>query len=293
MTTTPAEFRCSAASLIDLESMAGTAPTESTWLLVEYAGPWGRKAVAESRLPDQIRTFLGGLDGIRVQLIRRHGGVSGPGVRVFVVRLGDPDGTRVWATVLDRVEALLDLDVAALGTGAGLAAYDAPLWLVCTNGRRDLCCAEHGRPIAAALSARWPESTWETTHLGGHRFAGTMLALPAGVVLGRLDADSAVPACDELTAGRVPVGVVRGRAGVPGIAQVADLHLRRELGLDRVDDVTVRAVEGDAVTLEVAGATFVVRVARTPGEPRRHSCADLKLTSGDVYDVVSWGRRDA
>lgn len=292
MTTTPAEFRCSAASLIDLESMAGTAPTESTWLLVEYAGPWGRKAVAESRLPDEVRTFLGGLDGVRVQLIRRHGGVSGPGVRVFVVRLGDPDGTRVWTTVLDRVEALLDLDVAALGRGAGLEPYDAPLWLVCTNGRRDLCCAEHGRPIAAALSARWPESTWETTHLGGHRFAGTLLALPAGVVLGRLDADAAVPACDELGAGRLPVGAVRGRAGVPGIAQVADLHLRRELGVDRVDDVTVRAVEGDAVTLDVTGATYVVRVTRTPGEPRRHSCADLKLKSGDVYDVVSWGRQD-
>ena len=293
VTTTPAEFRCSAASLLDEETMAGTAPTESTWLLVEYAGPWGRKAVAESRLPDDVRTFLGALEGVRVQLIRRHGGVSGPGVRVFVVQMGDPDGPRVWTSVLDRAEALLDLDVAALGTGAGLAAHDAPLWLVCTNGRRDLCCAEHGRPIAAALSARWPESTWETTHLGGHRFAGTMLALPAGVVLGRLDADSAVQACDELATGRLPAGVTRGRAGVAEVAQVADLHLRRELGLDRVADVTVRAVEGDVVTLDVPGATYAVRVARTRGEPRRHSCADLKLKSGDVYDVVSWGRQDA
>jgi hypothetical protein len=207
--------------------------------------------------------------------------------------MGDPDGPRVWTTVLDDVGALLDLDVASLRTGAGLAVYDAPLWLVCTNGRRDLCCAEHGRPIASALSGRWPESTWETTHLGGHRFAGTMLALPAGVVLGRLDADSAVHACDELVAGRLPAVVTRGRAGVAGIAQVADLHLRRELGLDRVDDVTVRAVEGDAVTLDVAGATYVVRVARTPGEPRRHSCADLKLKPGDLYQVGSWGRQDA
>lgn len=292
MTSTPAEFRCSAASLLDEESMAGTAPTESTWLLVEYAGPWGRKAVAESRLPDAVRTFLDGLDGVRVQLIRRHGGLSGPGVRVFVVRMGEPEGPRVWTAVLDGVGALLDLEVATLATGAGFAAYDAPLWLVCTNGRRDLCCAEHGRPIASALSARWPESTWETTHLGGHRFAGTLLALPAGVVLGRLDADSAVAACDELIAGRLPAGMTRGRAGLAGIAQVADLHLRRELGLARVDDVTVRAVDGDTVTLDVAGAAYVVRVARNPGEPRRHSCADLVLKAGHVYDVVSWGRRD-
>ena len=72
--------------------MGGTAPDEGAWLFVEYAGLWGRKAVAESRLPDDVREFLDGLDGIRVQLVRRHGGVSGPGVRVFTARLGAEPG---------------------------------------------------------------------------------------------------------------------------------------------------------------------------------------------------------
>ena len=72
------EFRCAAASLRDAEPMAGTAPEDGAWLFVEEPGPWGRKAVAESRLPEDVRAFLDGLEGVRVQLVRRHGGVSGP-----------------------------------------------------------------------------------------------------------------------------------------------------------------------------------------------------------------------
>ena len=183
--------------------MGGTAPDESAWLFVEYAGPWGRKAVAESRLPDDVREFLAGLDGIRVQLVRRHGGVSGPGVRVFTARLGAEPG--VWTTVLADVAEVPTLDLARPDADPRLTAYDAPLWLVCTNGRRDLCCAETGRPVAAALAARWPDATWETTHLGGHRFAGTLLALPSGYALGRLDARH----------GRHRVQGARGRSAAP------------------------------------------------------------------------------
>jgi hypothetical protein len=266
---------------------------------VEYAGPWGRKAVAESRLPDDVREFLGGLDGIRVQLIRRHGGVSGPGIRVFTARLGAAPG--VWTTVLADMAEVSTLDLARPDADPRLTAYDAPLWLVCTNGRRDLCCAETGRPVAAALAARWPDATWETTHLGGHRFAGTLLALPSGFALGRLDAGTAVTACKELEAGRLPLDLVRGRAGLPGAAQVAELHLRRELGLEEVEDVdiahvagvTIEGVHRDTVTLDAAGTTYVVRVRASDGEPRRQSCADPKTKPARVYEIESWGKPQA
>lgn len=281
------EFRCAAASLRDHEPMAGTAPEDAVWLFVEDPGPWGRKAVAESRLPDEVRAFLDGLEGVRVQLIRRHGGADHPGVRVFVARLGERP--RVRTTVLEDVRDLLRLDLASPGDGS-LTAYDRPLWLVCTNGRRDRCCAESGRPVAEALSARWPEETWETTHLGGHRFAATLLALPAGVVLGRLDAGSAVAACKELEAGRFPLAPARGRAGLPPIAQVAELHARAEVGAEDVDAVRVRSVDGETVLLAVGDDGYAARVERTATEPRRQSCADLKTKPGWEYRVRSWVR---
>jgi hypothetical protein len=274
-------FRCSGASLRDAEPMAGSAPSDVEWLLVEHAGPWGRQAVAESTLPEAVREHLDGLDGVRVQLIRRHGGESGPGVRVFAATLGAAPVVRT-AVLHDATDLLGPIE---------WAPHDEPLWLVCTNGRRDVCCAEAGRPVASALAARWPEGTWETTHLGGHRFSGTLLALPSGIALGRLDAASAVTAVTGLAAGRLPEEHARGRAGVPGTAQVAELHLRTELGLTGLADVALVSVDGGDVVLDAAGARYDVRVEESVGGPRRQSCADLRTKPAPLYRVASTSRR--
>ncbi|GEP39711.1 sucrase ferredoxin [Nocardioides psychrotolerans] len=289
------DIRCAALSLADAEPLAGTAPTEADWLLVEHSGSWGRKAVAESNLPDEVREHLLGLAGVRVQLIRRHGRETDPTsqVRVFTVSLAQSSGQRavVRSAVLADVGELLTMDlVADAGDPSALTPYDEPLWLVCTNGRRDVCCAELGRPVAAALAARWPDATWETTHLGGHRFSGTLLALPSGLALGRLDAASAVKACEEVEAGLVPALLTRGRAGRSGAEQVAELHLRGELAFADVE--TLRR-DGDTILLSADGEQWQVVVAETRGEPRRQSCADDERKAAPVYVVRSAGRASA
>lgn len=302
-------FRCAAASLLSQEPMVGTAPTEQDWLFLEYSGPWGRHAVAESRLPEPVRAHLADLDGlpgVRVQVIRRHGREEGAGTRVFLARLGQQQA-QVWTTLLDGPADVVALPLAAVLAGAdpgqaGLRPHHDPVWLVCTNGRRDLCCAEAGRPVAAALAARWPEQTWETNHLGGHRFAGTLLALPSAVTLGRLDADTAVLACTALADGVVPMAHSRGRAGLPGVAQVADLHLREQLGQFDVDAVQVEEVADGDVTLRTVaargsltrgsltpgwGQAYRVQVEASPGEPRRQSCGEGQAKPSRTYTVQS------
>ena len=276
---TEADFRCSLASLAATEPLAGSAPTERSWLFIEAAMPWGRQALAESRLPDAVRERLMGLVGVRVQLIRRHGAESSSGVAI-IAATATTDGFAVERARLADHHAVLDLrlDDLAAGLGLGLPASTEPLWLVCTNGRRDRCCAELGRPAAAALAARWPEGTWETTHLGGHRFAPTLLALPSGAVLGRIDPDSAVDACAALADGRMPLGLLRGRAGLASAAQVAEIAVREHLGLLSVGGVEVDTL-GDGelvVSARSAGArrTFRAEVAEQPGPPARLSCAD-------------------
>ena len=276
---TEADFRCSLASLAATEPLAGSAPTERSWLFVEAAMPWGRQALAESRLPDAVRGRLLDLHDVRVQLIRRHGAESSSGVTIFAAT-STKDGFAVEsARLADHHEVLdLPLDDLSVGHGLGLTAFTDPLWLVCTNGRRDRCCAELGRPVAAALAARWPEGTWETTHLGGHRFAATLLALPSGVVLGRLDADSVVDACAALADNELPLGLLRGRAGLAGAAQAAEIAVRQDLGLLSVGGVEVEALDvGELlVSARAPGAPrrFRVVVAEQPGSPARLSCAD-------------------
>lgn len=247
-----AAFRCSFASVEDDEPIIGTAPEDTEILLVESPGPWGREAVTDNRLPEVVREHLGRLD-LKVFLLRRYDGSAGPGTRVFLARATEV-GYDVRGTVLDRPEDLLGLDL------AGMPAYDVPLWLVCTNGKRDRCCAELGRPIAGLLSQEWPEGTWETTHLGGHRFSGTLLALPSGLTLGRLDTSTALAACEAVERGEVPVEWVRGRAGRPGVEQVRELHV-------------------------LAGGDPADEIVRSPGPPRRQSCGDDKIKGTTHFEV--------
>ena len=254
------DFRCSGASVEDAEPIIGTAPTDTDYLLVEAPGPWGRDAIVENRLPEVVRDHLGTL-GLKVLLVRTYDGGSGPGTRVFRARLASAGGSfEVTTTVLERAEDLVGLDL------AGLAPYDGPLWLVCTNGKRDRCCAEIGRPIAGLLDARWPGATWETTHLGGHRFSGTLLALPSGLTLGRLDTVTAVGACEAVERGEVPPDVCRGRAGSSGVDQVRELHI-------------------------VAGGDPDVEVIAAPGPVRRQSCGDLAVKPTTRFEIrASAGR---
>ncbi len=268
--------------------MAGTAPAETRWLLVEHAGPWARRAVAESRLPEAVRTRLAALgdQGVRVQLVRRPGsaqpGLAGPdtgGATVLSLDLS-ADRAVVREGRLDDVEELVDLDPDTLPVAEG------PLLLVCTNGRRDVCCAEVGRPVAAALSRRWPHATWETTHLGGHRFAGTLLVLPAGLLLGRVRADDAVAVVEDVLAGRPVPSRTRGRAGRTPAAQAAclDRAAAHRLPGDAVtvlDERPVPGTESDQVVRVRTGAAdgdgtgeVDVLVRAAAGAARRLSCLD-------------------
>lgn len=283
-------FRCTPAASLAGEPMVGTAPTDATFLLIEYAGAWGRKAVAESRLPDEVRELLGSLDGIRVLLIRRHGGLSGPGVRIFTIQV-TPEGCTIETGLLREVTDLLRLDLASLagGTHLGLTPYIHNIHLVCTNGRRDICCAELGRPVTAALAAHWPEETWEVTHLGGHRFASTMLSFPSALCLGRLDPETAVLAIEEIEAGRHPIGFTRGRAGASEPAQVAQVHVVEQTGLDRLDDVVVIEEVNGAVRLLADGSEWQVGVRTSKSEPRRQSCGETFEKPAAVHEVVIAG----
>ena len=283
-------FRCAAAASLAGEPMVGTAPTDTTYLLVEYAGAWGRKALKESRLPEEVRERLDALEGVRVLLIRRHGGLSGPGVRIFTVQVTQDACTIETGLLREAGDLLrLDLDVLAGGAHLGLTAYDHDLHLVCTNGRRDLCCAELGRPVTAALAARWPEETWETTHLGGHRFASTLLTFPSGLCLGRLDPETAQLAIEEIGAGRHPVGFSRGRVGASEVAQVAQVHVVEQTALDGLDEVQVIEEERGVVRLLADGREWQVGVRTTASEPRRQSCGETFEKPAKVHTVFIAG----
>jgi hypothetical protein len=116
-----------------------------------------------------------------------------------------------------------------------------PVLLVCTHGRRSVCCARLGGPLAQALAARYPAEVWETTHVGGHRFAANLVILPHGLYYGPVGADGALAAIDAYGRGEVLAARYRGRAGQPQAEQEAQWTRLAEAGTLPVSELALAA----------------------------------------------------
>jgi hypothetical protein len=211
-----------AASHDGTESSAASAPEASrAWLLIEHPGPWPHEP-AETRLPaplDWLATSAAEL-GIRVQMIRRPGRQSGAARSVYA---GWTAGPEPWLRRGSVDVGGLDLEKLAAGSAPGFGVeVGEPMFLVCTHAQRNACCARFGGPLAAALGVRYPGQVFQTTHVGGHRFAANLVILPHGLYYGPVNLDSAVSAIGAYQRGAVEPGRYRGRAGQAKAVQEAE-----------------------------------------------------------------------
>jgi hypothetical protein len=107
---------------------------------------------------------------------------------------------------------------------------------VCTHGAIDACCAKFGYPTykMIRLMADNPSHNlraWRCTHFGGHRFAATMVELPAGRYWGHLEARDLGPILRREASLDVIRARYRGWAALPyGAAQVAECDLFARTG---------------------------------------------------------------
>jgi hypothetical protein len=228
--------------------MASATTKARAWLLVEHPGPWPEDT-GDLRLPAPIRRAVDEALrlGIRPQFIRRTTRRRRtPPLRVYA---GHSLGARAWLEgreLADPAEiAGLDLAAVAAGERPGFGdPVSGPVLLVCTHGRRSPCCARTGRPLARELHTRFGDAVWETTHVGGDRYAANLVCLPHGLYYGGLGAAEAVDAVRAYLRGEVVLDRLRGRAGVPEPAQAAEHFVRARSGILGVDDVRVESLTG-------------------------------------------------
>lgn len=281
----------------------GTAAQARFWVALEQPGPWGREAAVQSHLDPEVGAALDRLcaeHGGRLQLIRRPGDHAdrhgGPSLRAYVA--GGLEA-RPWLlrADLDLPAQLGRLPWAALAAGdldmvldavPELEESDEPVLLVCTNSRRDVCCAVRGRPVALAAAADRPGQVWECSHTGGHRFAPTGVLLPHGQVLARLDPALAVETLDAAERDELPGRALdaahdRGRSVLEPAAQAAESVVRHRIGEPGL--VALTTVSGDdpeqpgdpaarvCTVTHVDGRRWTVRVRRVAGTALRpESC---------------------
>jgi hypothetical protein len=222
-------LRCSDAARMRGESVAASAVRHRRFLLIEVPGPWGRSALDGKHLDAGVARKLGEAASdadAHVLLIRRPGrhpaAAQGARQRAWALADVSPGAECVrWGTWSDCAD-LLTLELTAEIPADASETGPQRLALACTNGKRDQCCAIRGRPVADAIAGtNW--DTWECSHLGGHRFAATVLLLPTGDMFGWLDPDSALEVVGRFDAGQLMLSHYRGRAGQSVPVQAA-LH---------------------------------------------------------------------
>lgn len=287
---------CSALSATLAEPLPGTAAVAPSWLCLEQRGPWGHTALLESHLPTDLGRALSDradASGVRVQLIRRPGRHPDNPTAPRRAYLAHTRPGASWLreiTLADPTE-LLELDFSRIAQGVhdgwGQPVAD-PVLLICTNGRRDQCCAVRGRALTTEIGDRHRGHVWETTHTGGHRFAPAAVLLPSGYTYGRLDAHDAEAALSAASAGKVTVERCRGRSTWSRAGQAAELAVREHIGEYLADAL---AVDFDAIPA-TPSQTVDVRIAHRDGRrwkvvvgqrelepPRANSCGTAAVRS--------------
>ena len=293
-------IRCSEGAAARGDSMLGTAPPQSRVLLIHQPGPWGPGGLLESRCDPGVARRIDAAAaraGMRLQTIRRPGkheiGIPAGGHHVGIADSRAGAATITWWSTDDLADIVGELE-SGWPSRAPVAIETAPLYLVCAHGRHDACCALRGRPVAQALQAVRPGRVWETTHLGGDRFAANLLVLPTGELYGRVPPELAAEFADAIDAGDVVSEHMRGRIGLPPMAQAALVYAHGQLGIaarDALSVASVKKLDANSARVQIVtpSGNVAVTVAAETKAPAQLTCRGPQGVRAREYRGVAIG----
>ncbi|MDQ4133463.1 MAG: sucrase ferredoxin [Actinomycetota bacterium] len=295
-----ADVPCASAARDRHESLHATASIVRNWVLVEQPGPWGRDAPQESRLRKDVATALQSRaqdSDFRLLLLRRPVAARPePEVRRCFISHSRRPSPWIEELVFEDAAELTQIDFSPLAQGrptdAGLPRHE-PLYLVCTNGKHDPCCARLGRPVVRALVPELGDALWECSHVGGDRFAGNLVCLPHGFYFGGLGPTEAATVVEGYQRGVVELDWFRGTAGDPYVVQAAEYFVRRQEDLHGVDDVAsagwrkLRPGVVEVVLSGLGGRTFRATVEVNPAaDARPLTCAAISAERPPTFSLL-------
>ena len=272
-TMTCAEYSAAAG-----EPLCGTAPHVGLWLLLEVREPWQAKPLENNAFPDVVNAWVanamdrGEEMGLkpRVQFIRH--------------RRRDSDPITV-ATCLNgtlRMQQIADYsELASIDPLAGdMPISNELLYLVCTHGSRDVCCSREGLPTWQRLDQLSNGRAWQTTHLGGHRFAPNVLALPSERSYGRVFKDEVETFFYEIENNEVPFRFLRGNASLPKEAQVCEQTILERAG-------TYIGIENSAITFKTSTGIESIPLPAIEELLTKKACGDDQIQPVEILVPTS------
>jgi hypothetical protein len=227
---------CSLFSIGAGEPLIATTGETHYFFLLEYNGVWNDKALDKSEIPEAVKSHLKNLTKelpySKILLIKQVHHSKEQDIRFFVVVVKE-QGSRLYRFQLSSYLELLDLDLIALSRCDPF--FDPflqkdPLYLVCTNGRRDQCCAKFGTKVYEKLNERVGDLAWKCSHVGGHRFAANFFVMPYGLLYGRMRPEKVDELLKYTIRGEIDLDSLRGRSLYPPVVQAAEYYLHCHTG---------------------------------------------------------------
>lgn len=287
----PTNFFCSEGSLEIDEPILGSAPETKHWLLLEYPEPFGDKVLNESSIPETVKAHLNEyLDSTplsRLLLIKNKDSKTNPTRTLYSI---DTTGhtPKTHRHTFEKYEDLLTLDLSNLPAEES----DEKFLLVCTNGKRDKCCAKYGLAVYQEIERGGGIPVWESSHVGQHRFAPNVLVFPHGIYYGRVTPGRAAELVENILNDQIDLDLLRGRASYTKPEQAAEGLLRRKLNNTHIDNlhlINSQALDngGWEAQFDLTGETHTVRVKAKNGETAVFaSCVGEKTVTPTYYDLV-------
>ncbi|HEV2880675.1 MAG TPA: sucrase ferredoxin [Pyrinomonadaceae bacterium] len=248
-------FYCSNLSRAAGERTFGTASVGEVWLLIEYREALGAHALGDSVLSVEIKRHLNKfcktVPRARLLFIKQERQRLDP-LSCFVVRCRER-APSIEQFELSGYDDLLKFDLTVLAAGGsreGGVRLDTPLYLVCTHGKRDKCCAKFGYALYKSLRDDAAEGSdggggrvWQSSHVGGDRFAANLICFPHGLFYAHVTEDAGRRIVEEYEGRRVVLEGYRGRACYSYPVQAAEFFIRTETGLSALDGLRYRRHE--------------------------------------------------
>lgn len=201
-------FMCATMSQTAQEDPIGTAAVQQRYVMVEVASPWTPAITGSHHFPVELKTALPEMmqnKPFRLLAFTSDTGNSPRGLHrvFFYTKPSDAMATYDKQEYVVPEQELCGLINSVLA-GKDLTSYvqykhihEGRDLFVCTHGSHDACCAKLGYPVYHKLQESYvPQSegtlrVWRTSHIGGHRYAPTLLDMPEGRYWAHLD-DAAI-----------------------------------------------------------------------------------------------------
>ncbi|MGH1365551.1 MAG: sucrase ferredoxin [Calditrichia bacterium] len=279
-------------------ALFGSAPEATRWLLLEYRGPWGPKVLPYSSLPREVKDTLQHLTesiaGLKVLFIKKPERRQEPNLKLFL--FSNRETARMRQYNLATHEDLLNLDLASFYENESASDVNSGnLFLVCTNGKRDRCCAKFGIPVYNSLCNYYGKDVWQCSHFGGHKYAPTFMHFPSGACYGRVTISDTLQAAEAILNGEILPLIYRGCTGRAKSVQAAEHLLRTELNNFRAKSVTLVhfTMGSDSRTtavFKVDEESYEITIETKSGPKEWSGCNKAEPTATKQHRLIAYSR---